>query len=203
MSEALHRITDDLRKLQHEKRVLSRAVRTEAVKRQNKSRRLLRVATIAYCHEPAALTRYAEAIIRTGRDVFCDDVDDVATQVTSMFLATDTCTLSLWLDWEPSSCTRRDICDAQRLVRDATLLGWVESQNAMQGLAPSQQFVWERRCSVMLGGSESTHVSTMQGHTSAAAKKWMRRFRTRWSIQLGTLPVQEIVPLDMLRQKAR
>ena len=203
MSAALDRITEDLRKLQHEKRVLSKAVRTEAVRRQNKSRRMLRVATIAYCHEPAALTRYAEALIRTGRDVFTDDLDSVATQITSMFLATDTYTLSLWLEWEPSSCTKRDICDAQRLMRDANLLGWVESQNATQGLAPSQQFVWEHRCRVGLGRIESTDVSTMQGHTSAAAKKWMKRFRTRWSIHLGTLPVQEIVPVDMLRQKAR
>ena len=106
MSEALDSVTDALRTLQHEKQVLLRAVRTEAVRRQNKSNRLLRVATIAYCHEPAALTRYAEAIIRTGRDVFSDEVDNVATQITSMFLATDTYTLSLWLDWEPSSCTK-------------------------------------------------------------------------------------------------
>ena len=135
MSAALDRITEDLRKLQHEKRVLSKAVRAEAVRRQNKSRRMLRVATIAYCHEPAALTRYAEALVRTGRDVFTDDPDSVATQITSMFLATDTYTLSLWLGWEPSSCTKRDICYARRLLRDAKLLGWVESQNAMQGLA--------------------------------------------------------------------
>ena len=203
MSEALDSVTDTLRTLQHEKQVLLRAVRTEAVRRQNKSNRLLRVATIAYCHEPAALTRYAEAIIRTGRDVFSDEVDNVATQITSMFLDTDTYTLALWLDWEPSSCTKRDISDAQRLICDAKVLGWVENQNAMQGLAPSQQFVWEHRCRVRLGGSESTAGSSMQGHTSAAAKKWMKRFRTRWSIHLGTLPVQEIVPLDMLRQKAR
>ena len=203
MSEALDRITENLRQLQHEKRVLSKAVRTEAVRRENKSRRMLCVTTIAYCQEPAALRRYTEALIRTGRDVFGDDLDSVATQITSRFLATDIETLSLWLEWEPPSCTKRDICDAQRLVRDAKVLGWVESQNAMQGLAPSQQFVWEHRCRVRLGGSERTYVSTMQGHTSAAAKKWMKRFRTQWSIQLGTLPVQEIVPLDMLRQKAR
>ena len=183
--------------------MLTKAARSEAARRQSKSLRLLRVATIAYCHEPAALTRYAEALIRSGRDVFGDDVGNVATRITSMFLATDICTLSLWLDWEPSSCTKQDIGDAQRLLCDARLLGWVENQNATQGLAPSQQVVWEHRCKAQLGSSSGTDVSAMQGHTSAAAKKWMKRFRSRWSIQLGTLPVQEIVPLDVLRQKAR
>ena len=38
---------------------------------------------------------------------------------------------------------------------------------------------------------------------SAAAKKWMQRFRRRWNLALGRLPTKELVPPVTMQAKVR
>ena len=76
---------------------------------------------------------------------------------------------------------------------------WVEHQNAVQGVAPSQRLVWEFRQS--LHTYEVLASGSVVPHCAPAAVKWMQRFRQRWQLQMGTQPVQETLPLEVLRAK--
>ena len=38
---------------------------------------------------------------------------------------------------------------------------------------------------------------------SAAAKKWMQRFRKRWNLTLGRLPTKDILPAATMQAKVR
>jgi len=49
--------------------------------------------------------------------------------------------------------------------------------------------------------SKSNRVEP-QGPTEAGPRKWIQRFRKRWRLHLGTLPVQEILPIEDSRAKA-
>ena len=102
-----------------------------------------------------------------------------------------------------SVVARRDVSYAQKLLEDVRVLEWVEDQNSKQGVAPPQRFVWEHRCSHRLCLDVGWSSQSAQAPNSVGAVKWLQRFRRRWDLQLGRQPVQEIVPLQVLRQKAR
>ena len=91
------------------------------------------------------------------------------------------------------------------MVEDAGLLGWIGEQNSAQGVAPPPQFVWERRCALAIDNQSGRErgAASWRPARSAAAKKWMQRFRQRWNLTLGRLPAKNLLPSATMQTKAR
>ena len=90
-------------------------------------------------------------------------------------------------------------------MEDARLLRWIEEQNSVQGVAPAPQFVWEKRCALAIDNSSCQEggAASWRPARSAAAKEWMQRFRQRWNLTLGRLPVKDLLPLATMQAKVR
>ena len=134
---------------------------------------------------------------------FGEDVAKCTTEIEDRFLKTPVATLAQWLDWS-EDLPRGARAEAQRLVEDARLLRWVGEQNSAQGVAPAPQFVWERRCALAID-HDSGHqkcAASWRPARSAAAKKWIQRFRKRWKLCLGRLPGKDILPTATMQAKA-
>ena len=91
--------------------------------------------------------------------------------------------------------------EAKRFAEEAETHQWIRCQNVVQGLAPSPKLVMQfrRRRSAAVPTSADTVSTTLS--FKAGEKKWVQRFRRRWKLALGRVPVGEVVPLETLRQK--
>ena len=125
-------------------------------------------------------------------------------EIEDRFLRTPVDTLAEWLEWS-EDITRGARAEAQRLVEDERLLRWVGDQNSAQGVAPPPQFVWEKRCCLAIdcNSGEERGAAPWRPARSAAAKKWLQRFRQRWNLTLGRLPAKDVLPAATMQTKAR
>lgn len=201
---AMEDITAELARVTDERRRLQRQAQKERA-RQSKQRELaLLAATIAFCHEPTAGHTIAEATLRKHARVIGGDVAACAREIETRFLETPVDLLAQWLDWS-DDIPRAVRAEAQRLVEDAGLLNWIGEQNSAQGVAPPPQFVWEKRCALAIdskcGGPRG--AASWRPARSAAAKKWMQRFRRRWNLTLGRLPAKDLLPSATMQAKVR
>ena len=175
----------------------------ERARRRKQREHALLTATIAFCHEPTAGPTIAAATQRKYTRAMDEDVDALTREIEARFLEASVCTLVQWLDW--SDIPRTIQSEAQRLVEEARLLHWIGEQNSAQGVAPPPQFVWEKRCALAID-KNSDHLrcaASWRPARSAAAKKWMQRFRKRWNLCLGRLPAKEVLPTATMQAKAR
>ena len=125
-------------------------------------------------------------------------------EIETRFLETPVDTLAQWLDWS-EDISRTVRTEAQRLVEEARLYRWIGEQNSAQGVAPPPQFIWEKRCTLVIdndNGKKRGAASWRPAH-SAVAKKGMQRFRRRWKLTLGRLPAKDILPPATMQAKAR
>lgn len=133
-----------------------------------------------------------------------EDVDTWTCEIETHFHEIPADTLAQWLDWS-DDIPRVARAEAQRLVEDAGLLGWIGEQNSAQGVAPPPQFVWERRCALAIDNRSGRErgAASWRPARSAAAKKGMQRFRQRWNLTLGRLPAKDLLPSATMQTKAR
>ena len=91
------------------------------------------------------------------------------------------------------------------MVEEARLLHWIGKQNSAQGVAPPPHFVWAKRCALAIDKNSGHQrcAASWRPARSAAAKKWMQRFRKRWNLCLGRLPAKEVLPTATMQAKAR
>ena len=115
-------------------------------------------------------------------------------------------TFAKWPDWS-EDIPRGARAEAQRLVKDARLLRWVGDQNCALGVAPPPhpQFVWEklRAIAIDCDQDEQRRAASWRPVRSAAAKKWMQRFRHRWNLSLGKVLTRDILPAETMQAKAQ
>ena len=183
-------------------RRLRQAQKERARLRKQREHALL-TAAVAFCHEPTAGPAIAAATLRKYPGAMEEDVETLTRVIETRFLNTSVHTLAEWLDW--SEVPRTVESDAQRLVEDVRLLHWIGEQNSAQGVSPPPHFVWEKRCSLVIdkhSGRPRCAASWRPGR-SAAAKKWLQRFRKRWNLCLGRLPAKDTLPTESMRAKAR
>ena len=97
---------------------------------------------------------------------------------------------------------RKTLEVAKRLVEDVRLHVWVSKQNSTQGVAPPPQFVWERRCALVIENrGPYAEASAGRPPRSYAAKKWVQRFRRRWNLVLGRQEAKDVLPVSIMRSK--
>ena len=195
-------LTAELARLAAERRRLQRQVQRQRAKEGRQWEQALQAATIAFCHEPTAGATLASATLRRFPRCMDADVDACAHEIEDRFLQTPVAVLAQWLDWA-GDVPASTLAEAKRLVQDARLVSWVDEQNSAQGVAPPPQFVWEKKCAFAVdhGLKQGDGAATWRPAKSQAAKKWMQRFRRRWSLGLGRLPAKDLLPADAMQEK--
>ena len=201
---AMEELAAGLARVTAERRRLQRQAQKQRSRQQKQREHALQVATLAFCHEPLCGPSIAEATLRKYARVMDEDVAACIRAIEDRFLHTPVDTLAMWLDWS-EDIPRGARAEARRLVEDARLLRWVGDQNSAQGVAPPPQFVWEKRCALAIAcdQDEQRRAASWRPARSAAARKWMQRFRHRWNLSLGRLPTRDIMPADTMQAKAR
>ena len=199
----MQEVAAELARLSAELTRRQRQAQKERARLRKQREHALLTATVAYCHEPTAGPTIAAATLRKYARAIGEDVDALTREIETRFLETPVDTLAQWLDW--SDIPRTIQSEAQRLVEDARLLHWIGEQNRAQGVAPPPQFVWERRCALAIDNDSGRErgAASWRPARSAAARKWMQRFRQRWNLTLGRLPSKDILPAATMRAKAR
>ena len=180
-----------------------RQAQKERARRRKQREHALLTATIAFCHEPTAGPTIAAATLRNYSPSVGEDVDVLTRAIEKRFLETPVDTLAQWLDW--SDIPRTIQSEAQRFVEDARLLHWIGEQNSAQGVAPSTAIRVEKRCALAIDKNSGHQrcAASWRPARSAAAKKWLQRFRKRWNLCLGRLPAKEVLPTATMQAKAR
>ena len=180
-----------------------RQAQKERARRRKQREHALLTATVAFCHEPTAGPAIATATLRKYPGAMDEDVDTLTREIEARFLEAPVNTLAQWLDW--SDIPRTVEREAQRLVEDVRLLHWIDEQNSAQGVSPPPQFVWEQRCALAIDKTTGPErcAASWRPARSAAAKKWLQRFRKRWNLCLGRLPAKEVLPTETMQAKAR
>ena len=199
----MEEVDGELARVRGELKRRQRQEQKERARLRKQREHALLTATIAFTHEPSAGSSIATATLRKYARALGEDVDACVREIEARFLGTPVDTLGQWLDWS-EDIPRTIQSEAQRLVEDARLLRWIEEQNGAQGVAPPPQFVWEKRCALAID-KKCAHqrcAASWRPARSAAAKKWMQRFRQRWSLCLGRLPAKDILPTETMRAKA-
>ena len=202
---AQKRLADISRALSEAKtqqRLLKRNARRRVDRHEAAFQRHLMVGVLAYTHDPSGLVTYAEHVSRCGGTTRPITADEACRQITERFLGMPNEVLGDWLDWTCAGMTATAVKTAQNLVREFGLVEWVKHQNKVQGVAPPQCFVWQRRCAEMNKVEDCDAVRPREAASSARAVKWMQRFRARHDLRLGKQPVGHILPVEHLQQKA-
>ena len=199
----MEEVADELARNKAELHRRRKQARKERARKRKQRENALLTATIAFSHDPTAGPTIANAIQRKYKDVRIDTVDALQREIENRFLETPIDTLAQWLDW--SAIPRKIRNEAQRVAVDARVLHWIDSQSSAQGIAPPPQFVWEKRCALVIDQSTSDqrHADAMRPTRSAAAKKWMQRFRQRWNLCLSRLPAKDLLPKATMQAKVR
>ena len=131
------------------------------------------------------------------------NVTDCAAELESRFLDKPVETLAQWLDWELDA-PLQEVLEARRLVEEVRLRSWVQTQNNTQGVPLPPQLVWEKRCALSIENNSEidARASAHRPPRSAAAKKWLQRFRRRWGMVLGRQPNKDILSIESMRSMA-
>ena len=200
----MQEISAELARVNAECRRLQRQAQKKRSRRHKQREHALLTATVTFCHEPSAGPTIAKATLRKYARVMEEDVANCTHEIETRFLETPVDTLAQWLDWS-EGIPRTVRTEVQRLVEDARLHRWIGEQNSAQGVAPASQFVWEKQCALAIdnNSSQETGAASWRPARSAAAKKWLQRFRRRWSLTLGRLPTKDILPAATMHAKAR
>ena len=161
------------------------------------------VATVAFCHVTSAVETIAVAMQHRFNDVLWEDVVSCAREIEERFLQASVDELGQWLEWQ-GALDRKTVTQAKRLVEEVRLHVWISMQNSAQGVSPPPQFVWERRCALVIENSGSLAVAGAERPPrSDAARKWVQRFRRRWNLVLGRQEAKDVLPVSTMRSKVR
>ena len=200
---AMEEVAAELARNSAELTRLQRQAQRERARLRKQREHALLTATIAFCHEPNAGPTIAAAVKRKYARAVDEDADALTREIESRFLQTSVETLAQWLDWSDMSGTIQS--EAQRFLEDARLLNWIGEQNSAQGIAPPPQFVWEKRCALIIDKTtlHREGAASWRPARSAAAKKWLQRFRKRWNLCLGRLPAKDVLPTATMQAKVR
>ena len=192
----LARVTQERRRLQRQ----ANSRRCRSVARREHA---VLVATVAFCHVPSAGETIATAMQHRFADILWEDLVSCTREIENRFLRTSEDELGQWLEWQ-GGLTPKTITEAKRLVEEARLHVWISDQNCAQGVAPPPQFVWEKRCALVIENHGTFSKTGAEHHArSDAAKKWVQRFRQRWDLVLGRQEAKDVLPVGIMRNKVR
>ena len=95
----MEQLTAELARVTAERIRLHNHAYNKESRRRARREHALRVATIAFCHEPTAGATIAAATLRKYVNFLNEDIADCTQEIEGRFLATPVDKLAQWLDW--------------------------------------------------------------------------------------------------------
>ena len=192
-SEYLRHLKDEAAECRRQHRKLQSG---QAHRRQH----ILDVAFVLYVIRETAEQTALAYIERRPSEVLQMDTQQVLEYLENRFLETDCEVLSNISDGFEVSISKSAMREAHRFGREEVVYNWIQKQNVEHGLAPPSHFVVQfRRANLQSLSPETTSVTSK--NAKAGELKWVQRFRRRWGLRLGRVPVGEVVPVEKLRAK--
>ena len=100
-----------------------------------------------------------------------------------------------------ASTSRSKRAEAKRYLRDFKVFSWIQQQNRHQGVATSGRQVVTQRDAAAVSLSPCLQLE-LRPYASVVVEKWLQRFRRRWRVDWGRLPVRTVLPAPVLKAKA-
>jgi hypothetical protein len=130
------------------------------------------------------------------------DKTAVQASLQNWFLSTDEAEKLKWSTHPPSPQGKAALKEAERFLDEWSLQDWVRKQNLEKGIAPLSGVVWSQREKMLNAAVAAGHVPTSRPAKQKHRLQWLRRWRLRWNIKLGTIQVREHVPAIDCQNKA-
>ena len=82
---------------------------------------------------------------------------------------------------------------ARRFLEEQSLHDWVAHKNEYLGIAPSTTLVLDQRAALR-EGLNTKYLGTVKNKSKKGKLQWLRRWRARWDLRLGSIAARERVP---------
>jgi hypothetical protein len=173
----------------------------QLLRRAESQRRLaLDVAFVLYVVCQASEALALMYLSQRSADLLLKDEEQRREYLECRFLSTDVEALSSIQDGHGAGISKMAFVEATRFRKEALVYDWVRKQNVEQGIAPPSHLVVNFRRQNSQSHSPECSTTT-KGGVRAGELKWVQRFRKRWGLRLGRVPVGEAVPLVKLQAK--
>jgi hypothetical protein len=117
------------------------------------------------------------------------------------FLITEETEKQKWCTHPPSPQGKAALKEAERFLEEWCLQMWVRKQNLEKGIAPLSGVVWSQR-EKGLNAAAAAGLPNARPAKQKHRLQWLRRWRLRWGIKMGTIQAREHVPAIECQDKA-
>ncbi len=98
--------------------------------------------------------------------------------------------------------SRRQFRSAQSYLREMNLHAWVEKENTNKGISPASRFIIEQRSNPPPPAVVEIFRESLPPPLSQKDNKWLKRWRKRWQVTVGTIGQRMILPTQIAQEKA-
>lgn len=157
------------------------------------------VAFVLLVRQNGDVTRSLEYLKQAGHSISNAESESPQEQLEHRFLRTPLPEMQQILEGG-GLLKRKAFTIADRWQAEHSVFSWIVAQNINKGVAPSSRMVEQHLSDIQVDKKEDRDCSR-RGKTWAASKKWLQRFRGRWSLCRGGFSGREKIPLDSMREK--
>ena len=188
-----------IRDKHEQQRTLEKELRKSQKMHRSSEQRLREVALVLLVREAPEMDMAKSFLMRRGSL-------DAADALTTIHSLQDRI-LSLTVDavariLDGGGVDKHVLKEAQQYEQEYQLQSWVKKQNQRKGVAPEMRLTLRH----MRSNAEAFAALGMTPWPSknySSSRKWVQRFRSRWSMKLGRFPARESLSTDDMRQKAK
>ena len=177
------------------KKKLAKELRQESRETQMR----MDVAFVLLVRQNGDVTRSLEYLKQVGHSISNAESESPQEQLEHRFLRTPLPEMQQILEGG-GPLKRKAFTIADRWQEEHSVFSWIVTQNVNKGVAPSSRMVEQHLSDIQVDKKEDRDCSR-RGKTWAASKKWLQRFRRRWSLCRGGFSGREKIPLDSMREK--
>ena len=123
------------------------------------------------------------------------------TVIEDLALRHDSIAVMKWMDETvPQNCSR--LADLWTVHSEWRTAKWVQSVNQERGTAPSSLKVCEMYRTYLKNAPAELGLLTLPCDSMNAQRCWAVKWRRRWGGRMGVLPLGDVEPVEVLREKA-
>jgi hypothetical protein len=188
-----------VRHSQKAQRSLKQKLTQELRQESRETQMRMDVAFVLLVRQNGDITRSLEYLKQVGHRISNAESESPQEQLEQRFLRTPLPEMQPILEGG-GPLKRKAFTIADRWQEEHSVFSWIVAQNVNQGVAPSSRMV-EKHLSDNHVDKKEDRDCRRRGKTWAASKKWLQRFRRRWSLCRGSFSGREKIPLDSMREK--
>ena len=193
------KIEEKLRELQKQESEIKRGLlrcRQDKAAKCKRRRHLEQVALNVLCQSGGSHTLTQEFLERNLGEQSTQAVTDSIVAVLAMYDAMSAKDVDALRELTAPDKSLVEARAAGRFLKEYRLAKWVETRNMEQSIAPVGSLVAQEARAAHCLPPEPTSTK------HKCQLQWLRRWRRRWNISLGSIPARESVPVEEARRKA-